>query len=518
MSERVTFEVVAADPGTELFLVDGDLALVKRGVGRETFSIPPGIYKIKARSGRTATEEMIVVHEGMATVRLDPALLASPMPLAHSAKTHEFHMSVAHDAAATPTLTLGAGSAIVIVARQWTGANPPAVAAAQLPNPARGLALRDMSGRVIADVEGLTRVKETFDPCVAVHVALDPGAYRLTLAYGNGRRVEQMLICCAGWQTHAYLLLDDRPSAEARVDLVNGAITMRRPSEGFNSDDPRLRLEEIARGALYDDRKILSADLRALITSPEAPPMLALLGAHLLIREAKDAKARKEGGADEGMEVVDNRPAVRRIVENLRVAIGAHPDVEAIAIGAGNADPSYVFEAPPLFRGSWRLLLKASVQQPNLLPAGSFGARVAERIWGEGPWLLWHDPDAKATVDRSVLWQTTARDILSSLRFPEGTVAAAGVAQVARSVIGTPSPSATGVAALAAKVRSFFTRRSRRPFPDLHEAVHRVMAAKDVVALAGVRAVLSEEQRRALVKRLGVPMSSIDAWLAGLER
>jgi hypothetical protein len=53
MSEPISFSVEAADSGTELFLIDGRFKLVKRGIGRETFSVPPGIYKIKARSGKT---------------------------------------------------------------------------------------------------------------------------------------------------------------------------------------------------------------------------------------------------------------------------------------------------------------------------------------------------------------------------------------------------------------------------------------------------------------------------------
>jgi hypothetical protein len=511
MSDLVSFDVVAADPGTELFLVDGSLALVKRGVGRETFSVRPGIYKIKARCGKAARETLIVVREGMPAMQLDPLLLVSPMPLAASAKTHEYHMSAAHDAAILPTLTVGQGSAIVIVARQWTAPSAPPGAVASAPNPARGLTLRDMSGAPIADVASLASATHGFDPCAALHVALDPGAYRLTLARSDGRRIEQILIACAGWQTHVYLLLDDRRlDDDARPDLVGGAISMRHPSEGFEPADPRLRLEEIARGALSENRKILSPDLRAQVTSTGASPMLALLGAHLLIREAQEAKARKKDGADEGTGVVDNRPAVREIVENLRAAIGPHPDVEAIAIGAGNPDPGYLFTAPPLLRASWRLLLEASVQQPNLLPAGSFGARVAERVWGEGPWLIWLDPDAPDTVDRAALWQTTARVVLSQ----QGAPPVAG--DVASQPHGTaaPSRSPTLVGRVFRALRWLVTRRARQPFPDLRHAGLSAVPERIAVDLSAAAAALSEDQRAALVKRLGVPMSSIDAWLA----
>ncbi len=56
MSDPVTFEVVAADEAAEIYLIDGDFRLVDKGIGRKTFTVPPGIYKIKNRSGQTTAE------------------------------------------------------------------------------------------------------------------------------------------------------------------------------------------------------------------------------------------------------------------------------------------------------------------------------------------------------------------------------------------------------------------------------------------------------------------------------
>jgi hypothetical protein len=539
MSERapVEFEVVAADSGTEIFLIDGHFKLLKKGIGRERFSVPTGIYKIKARSGKTATEKMLIVRAGMEPVKLDPVKLSSAMPLLHSAKTHEFHMLAARQAAAAPTLVLGSGSAIVVVVRQWTAAQPTNTTTAVPPNPALGLTLRDMSGAVIVDIEHQTSVSTTFDPCVTLHVALNPGAYRLALAYENGRHVEQTLITCDGWQTHIYLLVDNNvDSRQARADVVNGAITMRKPGQGFNEDDPTLRLEEIARGALVDDRKILSDDFRFQIARRDCSPMLALLGAHLLIREGQDAKARQEEAPDDKTPVVDNRPQVRTIVDNLRASIGAHPDVEAIAIGAGNQDASFAFVAPPLFRASWRLLLKASAQQPELLPAGSFGARVAERIWGEGAWLLWLAPDAPDTVDRSTLWQARARELLASIEAkPSGTTAdraatipTGTIPPLPIPTLSTPTEAVGGLsgavsivlglaASVLSRLKSLFATRSRTPFPDLREGVQRAVTERAAVDLTDLRARLTDDQWRSLIKAVGVPMSSINAWLDKLN-
>jgi hypothetical protein len=516
MSESglVTFQVTAADSGTEIFLIDGDFKLVKKGIGRETFLVAPGIYKIKARSGTAAIEKMLIVRSGMPAVMLEPVMLNTAMPLRRSIKTHESHMAAAQQAAATPDLVTGSGSAIVIMARQWTAPQPTSPSSSLPQNPAHGLVLRDMSGAEIADIEKRTSVNTPFDPCVTLHVALNPGTYRLSLAHRSGRRVEQTLVACKGWQTHVYLLLDAvaKPD-QSGVDLVNGAITMRRPSEGFNPDDPKLRLEEVARGALYDDRMILSEDIRSQIARPDAPPMFALLGAHLLIREAKDAKAKKERMPDVPVDLVDNRAAVRQVVDNLRAAIGAHPDVEAIAIGAGNPDPQFGFSAPPMLRASWRLLLKASVQRPEVLPVDSLGARVAERIWGEGPWLLWVDPDTTTAINHASLWQMAAPEMLSSIdRNRQATRAADGVGSTVAVSRGPVSTAIAAAAAFLSRVKALFTGRSRRPFPDLRAGVQAAVAERAALDFAGLRARLSDDEWRTLIKRLGVPRSRIDAW------
>ena len=123
------------DAAAELFLIDGDFRLVKKGVGSQSFEVPPGIYKIKCRSGRHAYEQMVVVRDGMAAVQLERVMVNSSMPLEGSMRTHEYHMSAAGNAESGPKVSVGTGSGIIIVARQWTSQNPPSDRP-PLPNPA----------------------------------------------------------------------------------------------------------------------------------------------------------------------------------------------------------------------------------------------------------------------------------------------------------------------------------------------------------------------------------------------
>src|SRR3954464_12601757 len=505
--QLVNLEIAAAEDCSEIFLIDGNFKLVKKGIGRLTVPVPPGIYKIKNRSGQATVERMIVVREGMDTVRLDPVPLNSAMPLLISTKTHEYQQDVARHAADAPDLALGSGSAIVLVARQWTAPAPDGKEET-VANPARGLSLHDMAGRLLADGEALTEGKEkgTFDPCVSLNVALDPGPYRLSLLYKNGRRVEQTLIASAGWQTQVYLLVDNNSDkAAARVDLINAAITLRKPGDPFSPEDPRLREEEIFRGALRDSRKVLSDEMRSRIVSPSASPMQALLGAHLLIREMKEAK-EKSDAPESAAPPSDNLGALRAIVANLRESLGRHPDVEAIAAFAGIPDPGFIFAVPPMFRAGWPLLLDASVRRPASVPGDSLSASVAERIWGEGPWLLWLALEADDKVDRASLWQAKAAEILTSL--------------------GARSQKAAGAVSALRKVTSIFTRRVRTPFPAVLAAAPEAVRAAVLEAveplappdLGASGAALTDQQREDLVKRLGVPLSRLDAWLQKSEK
>jgi hypothetical protein len=487
-SGKVTFDVVAADDATEIFLIDGDFRLVDKGIGKAMFSAPPGIYKIKVRSGSTVVETLLAVYPLMAPVRLDPVKFVSAAPLAETAKTHEYHEAAASAAAGHQDES---GSSILIVARAWTGTAPRFETPP--PNPARGLSLRRLDGTTIADVaeRGRFAWDPNQDPIVTLRLDVEPGAYRLALSRGEARPIEQIVVASAGWQTQVFLLAD----RSGQADLVNAAITIRRD---FTPADDDLRLEEIARAALRDNRKVLSDALRARIVEPSAPPMLALLGALLLIRESKSSKEEKEdSGETAGW--VDNRAAVATIVENLRAALGrkAHPDVEAIAIGAGVPDPTYVCNAPPMFSGSWRLMLKASVATPSLVPPGSFAARVAARTWGDGPWLLYFDPET-TDAGRTAAWQRTAAEMLATIAKEEPAPA-------------TPS--------MFTKLTAFLTPRVRRAFPDIAELMKNRPAESAVPAIdvAKIREHLDDATRKMLVKRCGVPMASLEAWLSSMR-
>jgi hypothetical protein len=538
---NVSFEVVAGDSEAEILLIDGEFRLVDRATGVKTFSVPAGLYKLKQICGNAVHEQLLIVREGMKSVELPRVAFASAIPLANTSQTHEFHMSAAVEASARIDHTNGVGSGIALIVRDWTSSDEQQQNAVEIPDPSRGLKLRDVTGAVIADYAVMAKKRLEKEPWATCHLSVAPGFYRLSLDHPDGLRVEQTIVACPGWDTYIYLLMDrTTTNPPTGADLVNGAITMLPTGTPFNPGDQVLRAEELLRLALVEGNSILSDKVRAQVTGARASPMLALLGAHLLIREAKSAKrtAEEHGVASN----LDNTPAVRTIVANLRRALGDHPDVEAIAIRAGARNPNYLFSTPPMLRESWARLVRASVDDPSVIPVNSLNGRISDRLWGDGPWLLWIDPDQQVPEELTP-WHEAALEILQNLQefpvsgavggiqtdnlnainFDAAVVADAAVADAAVVAGGaTSSGIAAGALAVAKNlpkdVLSSFRQRSRRPFPKLEESLGETPELTSNTA-ASLREVMRHpEARKEIVRQIGVPVSTIDAWLDAMDR
>jgi hypothetical protein len=114
-------------------------------------------------------------------------------------------------------------------------------------------------------------------------------------------------------------------------------------------------------------------------------PMLGIYGAHQLLLSEK-------------LEPSD-LDLLRNVTSTLQNMIGAHPDVIALDVFLNDLStnvpvyqaPSYrtVYQAPPMLRSSWNILVKASIAHPEIVRAGSLASYVADRIWGDGTWLVW---------------------------------------------------------------------------------------------------------------------------------
>jgi hypothetical protein len=515
-ASKIPLRVKAEDADTELFLVDCDLQLVldekgeKRGFGSKTWEVEPGPYKVKARRGTAIREALVLVRPGMGTFTVPGIPFASPNPLAGTAWTHEHHIAADHDAATrAPDVTHGAGSAIVIVAREWTEQSPsPQVSGV---DPSRGLSLLTLEGALVANLEQSSSKDLGWQPCVTCHIAVAPGAYRLRLNRPDGCSVEMSIVASPGWQTHVYLLTEMGVDPALRcVDVVNGAISLRRREDWDRSHELRelWQLEDLARNALLDDRTKLARVLERRIDR-KVPPMLALYGAYVLINEARRSR-EEHPGADPAPKVHHER-VVARIVERLREMLGPepHPDVEALALGAGVANPEYRFTAPPMLRASWQRILSESVRDETICVPGSFAQSIAGRLWGDGPGLIWSVPDAADGYDPDAAWTERAAQLLAEfLHKTEGTPETPETS--------APHLSRTWTDAFRGYVQDLkdrFARPSLSGFPE-HAASPVASAAPAGIDTTRARELLANpEFRKELVREIGLPMGTIRQWL-----
>jgi hypothetical protein len=105
-------------------------------------------------------------------------------------------------------------------------------------------------------------------------------------------------------------------------------------------------------------------------------PMLGIYGAHLLL-----------------LSLDPDRGLLREVISNLHELVGIHPDVTALDVWLGGiASPFPTYVAPPILRSSWRVIVKASISHPEIVPMGSFAAQISDRVWGDGAWLTWQKP------------------------------------------------------------------------------------------------------------------------------
>jgi small subunit ribosomal protein S2 len=214
---------------------------------------------------------------------------------------------------------------------------------------------------------------------------LDPGAYRLRLELPGGRALEQTLIASPGWQTQYFALLhpytapgqasDQHLTSTGVPDLARASILLSELNRGFAPNDNNLRRAELARLGLAHDRMLLAeSDMIDILHGKFGDPMLGLYGAHLLLMQQKSVREEFD-----------------EVISNLRRLLGdAHPDVEALAIRSSErGTPNGVHGTPPMLRRSWRMLVEATVADPDLIPKDSLADRVARRIEGDGPWMVW---------------------------------------------------------------------------------------------------------------------------------
>ena len=366
---KIHVHLTAGSQLAEVFLIDHDFALVGRAVGELHADVEQGVYKVKAQVGEASTERVVILNKSE-TVDLSGDLhIASPVPLDGTTRTHEFHVAPAAEGSRTVVAGAGGGAQVFLCARRWSAPGMGHDDSTKAPD----LSLHHPTGATIIDLGEAGRGdRSLLDPMLTATVDVDPGAYLLRWRDESGAIAEQTVEAVKDWQTQVFLLEDAKGEAHQAISILMS-------QGGFDWDDPKARLADDARIALADERRVASQVITEALFAKFERPMLGLFGAHLMLlaRDDEWEQAYFDG-----------------VVGNLAALLGPNqPDVVALATQSGYqpiADLEPVTSPPMLWR-SWLLLVEASNDRPELLPADTW--RPLLQAMPVRPFLAWSPLD-----------------------------------------------------------------------------------------------------------------------------
>jgi hypothetical protein len=381
----------AGHPTAEIKIFDATFGSVAEGVGVVRADVPPGLYIVQYKAGRTVRQVDVAVRPRSGEVVVPRPQLPSATSALPTSDTDVGWRLNEHAAELSRTVhrTVAEGGQLFVFAR----------CLAEHTDGMSGSGLFDVSVRTLEaqpvfslDDTGVSAVDGLARGCT---VALSPGTYIVRMNAGPVGILEQSVHVAAGWQTQL-LLNSTRFTAEGFVaaDPRRAAILMAHQGAGFRPSDETNGWIEAAKVSLAGGTAAAPVEaLRRAFSNPSAGtpvpdptqtldrdfnnPMLGILGAHLLLL-----------GQPVDVELL------RDVVLRLETVVPGHPDVHALKVAASLPVDDEPCAAPPMLRSSWKAILDRTVSHPHLIPAGSYIEQIASRTWGGGIWLVWKAPPA----------------------------------------------------------------------------------------------------------------------------
>ncbi len=364
---KLRLRVTTGLPSVEVYVIDGRYNLCAKGMEQVDAKLPAGLYKIKVKAGSTTTEQAVELKPEnspleVAIGRRDLQFV-SAAPLSGAKMTAERHQVMAARYSKRPQISLGSGGELFLFCRNS--------AARGKFDPAAGLSLHSVDGSPLLTLLKVGKLEPGEDSIPAARaccIALDPGAYRLRMHSDWAGVLERTLIVSPDWQTQLFLLRGERTSQ------TETSLLMAKLGRGFEPDREDLLWAEIACQGLAEGRGAASDRVldRQLYKKFENP-MLGVYVAHHLLHSPE---------AD--------RSLLSRAYRSLSNVLGPHPDVLALGVWLGEAAGQFPY--PPMLRSSWRIVVKGSIENADIVPSGSLAASMATRVWGSGAWLVWEAP------------------------------------------------------------------------------------------------------------------------------
>lgn len=355
----------------DLRVADSRLQTVAQGVGHLKQDLPAGLYRLEARSGANTTVRLVELEPGGSYSETADVSIASPVPLAGTTTSHEYHQQAAMQA--SEQLAARGGTGIALVVRD----------------------LRDRPGshldehwfdRVGLAQEGLGDVlpwQIDHDLDVATRVmSLPPGDYALRMPLESAEfetdvSVEQALSVVPGHQT---LVFVPNTTRGPRFELASICLVPGPWHPSANEPTGALVAETILDGLRTGNPVVPEFDEQWIGTNL----MLGVLAVHALVLSPNPDLERAErlAGVTQTQLFGGNDAAVLGyVIQERRAQIERRP--------APQPHPAAAATAPPMLRTAYDALIRHDIAGGRSIVGGSPAELVAEHLVNRGVWTTW---------------------------------------------------------------------------------------------------------------------------------
>ncbi|MGX1159798.1 caspase domain-containing protein [Arthrobacter sp. SLBN-100] len=446
---QFTLDVVAQNAAATITVMDHNFTKIYTSTGELHERDVPGVYKVRTQIGRemgTIKEEILLLDWDTARDSMAARALPSPAPIPGSAFTHESHVRQFAEAAAGRGMFADrkAGNAqISVLSRYWTEEPLTSVPAPSL-HPMQGLDIFRFDGQLLAHMaaECTFDDKSPVDRVAVWEQNVEPGVYFLRITPPSGAQLEASIVAAPSWLTQLAIKRPTpiagqskssrlMPTGDAAIFMrdiwkppgTSGQEAVRELYALASTDDRELpqagqdAVIEAARIAFTQGRNLLGGargtKLQKLLLEEFDDPIAGIIGGHLLLM-AMDTATEPDPALEEVFAAAVAR--LRGLVRSW------HPDVEALALRSADpaARPDKPFTAAPMFSRSWQIIVEASYDNPDLVPASLWSRVHANR--SIGPYFAWATDEASrsAHAQQLGLWNAAhgPRSTRSSGRRP----------------------------------------------------------------------------------------------------
>lgn len=373
-SHQLTIET--GHPLIETFVINGALDLVAHGQDSLVKELPEGTYQVKFRAGNAITEQWVNLTE-------DTEIVPESLPVPDSSLPSEESWSELERESA----------------EQFVAAHNLAVIIRDPEHeitPSDQVSVRSLTGEVYVQTRSDSSNKPGWvtlmnAPILGLGGLAETGAYLLRVSTPEIGTYEMTLWVSRFFKTRVYLTRKFASSWKKRrrtPHLGSATIHVVANDEPSPENQRRAELTEIISAAIQEDRLLqMNDDIMTQALNDKAEhPMLGLLATHMLHAIIKNQIVLL-GGAEETMEIKNLRQTMISAIKNLSYLFPGCPDVGILGLVYGVELRGIDYGIPPLLVQSWNMI--ATAENGQLVPTGSYAARIAPALTSERPWLIW---------------------------------------------------------------------------------------------------------------------------------